>query len=376
MIDRQLIDEINARVDLVALIGGVVPLKRVGKDFVGHCPFHDDRTPSFYVIPSKGFFHCFPCGTSGDAIEWTRRTRGLSFREAVDELGARVGITVAPASRPEGPRRPMAPPPRKEAPPPVYPPVDSVAGLWAACGRLDAARSTEPAIPWLERFRNLDVGMMAALDLARLLPLGGDLPVWVPRLGMDRGEFRALYRLVVPLFDAEGALRAVRFRAVDRVRDGVGDGWRLLNVPRQRKSILSVGCTSKGLVVADPMAQALLRGQREHEGVVWDHRVVIAEGEPDAWTWATAARRRKWAEERANGAFAARTWATLGIAQGSWTTDLAARIPDGATIILRRHLDDSQAGQRMAAEIVETFAARRRTVRVLWRKEAGREDAA
>ena len=61
------IDNLLSRVDLVEIIGARVPLKKQGKDYSARCPFHDERSPSFTVSPSKQFYYCFGCGASGDA---------------------------------------------------------------------------------------------------------------------------------------------------------------------------------------------------------------------------------------------------------------------------------------------------------------------
>ena len=93
-----IVDEDIARVrdqtDLVALIGEKVALKRVGQRFVGLCPFHQEKTPSFGVNPQLGLFKCFGCDKAGDAITWMREIEGLDFVEAVEELARRAGITL------------------------------------------------------------------------------------------------------------------------------------------------------------------------------------------------------------------------------------------------------------------------------------------
>ncbi len=86
--------EIRQRIDLVRLIGESVPLRKVGQRFVGLCPFHAEKTPSFSVNPDHGFFHCFGCQASGDAITFVRETQGLSFREALEQLATRVGVAL------------------------------------------------------------------------------------------------------------------------------------------------------------------------------------------------------------------------------------------------------------------------------------------
>jgi len=68
------------------IVGRHVTLKRIGREWVGHCPFHRDRSPSFTVVDSKGFFHCFGCGTHGDVVEFIRRFERLSFVEAVERV--------------------------------------------------------------------------------------------------------------------------------------------------------------------------------------------------------------------------------------------------------------------------------------------------
>jgi DNA primase len=88
------IQDLLARVDLVDVIGRHVQLKRAGQNFLGLCPFHGEKSPSFTVSPSKQFFHCFGCGAHGTAIGFLMEHRGLGFVEAVRELAQQVGLTV------------------------------------------------------------------------------------------------------------------------------------------------------------------------------------------------------------------------------------------------------------------------------------------
>ena len=94
MIPDEVVEEVRARADIVEIIGEHVPLKRAGKDYRARCPFHEERTPSFYVVPSKGFYNCFGCGESGDVFTFLMKTRGLSFVEAVKAVAERVGIEI------------------------------------------------------------------------------------------------------------------------------------------------------------------------------------------------------------------------------------------------------------------------------------------
>ena len=90
-----------ARVDLVEVVGRYVKLRRAGGEFTGLCPFHDERTPSFTVIPVKQFVHCFGCGAHHDAIGFLMRHLGVDFREAVRQLDS--GALVDAAQRADRP---------------------------------------------------------------------------------------------------------------------------------------------------------------------------------------------------------------------------------------------------------------------------------
>lgn len=93
-IPRPVIEEIRARTDLVDLIGRYVTLKAKGGSYLGLCPFHQEKTPSFNVVPSKGIYHCFGCGEGGDAFKFLMKHQGLSFVEAVKELAGPAGVTI------------------------------------------------------------------------------------------------------------------------------------------------------------------------------------------------------------------------------------------------------------------------------------------
>ena len=94
MVPPEVLDEIRARVDLVDLVGAVVPLKRAGERWKGLCPFHQEKTPSFTVNPRLGIFHCFGCGAGGDAFEFLKRHDRLDFPEAVRLLAERTGVAL------------------------------------------------------------------------------------------------------------------------------------------------------------------------------------------------------------------------------------------------------------------------------------------
>ena len=92
------LDELRNRISLSGLIGRRVKLARRGREFAGLCPFHHEKTPSFYVVEDKSFFHCFGCGAHGDAIGFAMRADNLDFIEAVEKLAGEAGLVVPQAS--------------------------------------------------------------------------------------------------------------------------------------------------------------------------------------------------------------------------------------------------------------------------------------
>lgn len=94
MIDGTLIEEIKYRNDIFDIISGYVTLKRSGSGYVGLCPFHSERTPSFHVAADRGFFHCFGCGAGGDVISFIMRIENLDYPSAVEFLAKRAGIQL------------------------------------------------------------------------------------------------------------------------------------------------------------------------------------------------------------------------------------------------------------------------------------------
>jgi DNA primase len=87
-------EEVKARASIVDVVSGRTQLRKSGARFVGLCPFHSERTPSFYVSPDRGRYTCFGCGANGDAIEFVRETEGLDFVGAVETLAERFGVQL------------------------------------------------------------------------------------------------------------------------------------------------------------------------------------------------------------------------------------------------------------------------------------------
>ncbi|WP_372723727.1 DNA primase [Immundisolibacter sp.] len=93
-IPEDFIDAVLARTDIVDVVGGRVPLKRGGRELIGRCPFHEEKTPSFTVSPQKQFYHCFGCGAHGSAIGFLMALDRLEFPEAVADLAQRLGMAL------------------------------------------------------------------------------------------------------------------------------------------------------------------------------------------------------------------------------------------------------------------------------------------
>jgi hypothetical protein len=183
---------------------------------------------------------------------------------------------------------------------------------------------------WLNS-RALDAGAVEDFGLARALPSDVLQPRWARYQRQTWGE--AGYRLLLPMFDKLGALRSLRAR---RVIPGEGP-----------KNLAPAGCSTGGLVMADALGRRLLATGQCPEG--WPAavplRVVVAEGEPDFLTWGT-----RFSDADATAP------AVLGVVSGGWTSGIAGRLPDGARVIVRTHLDE--AGEKYARAVHESLRGR------------------
>ena len=93
-IPQEYIDEVRSRIDIVELVGEYVRLKKQGSNFLGLCPFHGEKTPSFNVNPGMGIFKCFGCGVGGDAFKFVMQIENLTFPEAIRLLAERTGVVL------------------------------------------------------------------------------------------------------------------------------------------------------------------------------------------------------------------------------------------------------------------------------------------
>ena len=94
MLSPQWLDELRSRVTLSSVVMRTTKLQRAGREWRACCPFHNEKTPSFYVNDEKGFYHCFGCQAHGDVIRWMTDQRGLQFMDAVKELASEAGMEV------------------------------------------------------------------------------------------------------------------------------------------------------------------------------------------------------------------------------------------------------------------------------------------
>lgn len=164
MISQETIDEIVERASLVEVVGESVVLKRQGASYVGLCPFHGERTPSFHVRDNDRFFHCFGCGESGNVIKFVMAMRALSFPEAVEELAGRFGIRI----KHEG-RVPGSPEPKSQKP--LLFRINALAQEYFR----RALERAEPEVLAYIRSRNVSQGAIDAFGLGYAPKLWGGL---------------------------------------------------------------------------------------------------------------------------------------------------------------------------------------------------------
>src|SRR5690606_38877693 len=96
---RDWVEQVKEHVDILEIAGRYTALKRVGRQFRGLCPFHQEKTPSFYVSPDKGLYKCFGCGEGGDAFTLLMKLEAIDFMEAARKLAAEYGIEIQERTR-------------------------------------------------------------------------------------------------------------------------------------------------------------------------------------------------------------------------------------------------------------------------------------
>ena len=248
----QWLDELRARTTLSTLVGRTTKLTRAGREFKACCPFHDEKTPSFYVNDAKGFYHCFGCQAHGDAIRWLTDQQGLPFMDAVKELAAAAGMEV-PAPDPRAAQR-------AEERASLHD-VTSAAQNWfranllgekGAAARqyldargIDAKTSEEFGFGYAPDSRQGIREALADFDRAMLVDAGMQISV-EDKEPYDR--FRA--RLMLPIQDARGRVIAFGGRILDT---GDTNAPKYLNSPET--SLFDKGSTLYNLHRAGPASR-------------------------------------------------------------------------------------------------------------------------
>lgn len=277
--------EIRDRADIVEVVSETVPLSRSGASFRGLCPFHREKTPSFFVHPSKQIFHCFGCGEGGSVFHYLMKIRNLSFAEAVEDLGSRYGIPVR-YERGGAPSRPRE---------------DLLEILRAAAGMFREMLRSSPSgkaalgflrkrgvTPEAEQEFSLGFGgdgeeltrrlSGAGVDLAKAVQAG----LLVPR---ERGGYRERFRgrVIFPVADARGRICGFGGRAID---DAVPKYLNSPESPVYRKSSLLYGLhqavpairTEGRVVVVEGYMDLIALWQREIRNVVATCGTSLADG--------------------------------------------------------------------------------------------------
>ncbi len=230
-IPQSFIDDLVARSDIVELIGSRVPLKKSGREYKARCPFHDEKSPSFWVSPDKQFYHCFGCGAHGTVLGFLINHDRLSFPEAVEELASRAGVDIPREVGGGGADE------NRAAGEPLYAMMSRVATHWAQALKSDpragdyaAKRGLEPstldrfmigyaANSWNDVLRRFGVDEPSRRTLAEAgLAIERDAGAQRdgPHRDGDRHYDRFRDRLMFPIRDARGRVIAFGGRVLDQ----------------------------------------------------------------------------------------------------------------------------------------------------------------
>lgn len=296
------------------------------------CGAGGDRGCKAYRGRSGDRFKCYRCDVGGDVIDlvaYALNGRALPRGHSDDAASTRAWFAARgwcdpsdnyqgpppvakPKTAPEGRAlRELQPPPREE-----------VADLVRQCS---AVTDDEAAVAWMRhRFGDVDLDQVVGRGVVGVLPLSARVPRWA-RMGRKPGRpwTELGYRILLPLYDHLGELRSVRVRHID---DAPPAG--------APKAVPPKGCGARGLVMADRLACHLLQHAAMPAWWAGTPRLVVAEGEPQFLSWCLAMQ----------GAAA-----VLGIFSGSWTDEIASRVPDGAEVLVCT--DPDKSGDQYADRI-------------------------
>lgn len=301
------------------------------------CPMHGGKGENLTLDSHDGrltWICASHCG-AGDVLGMIQAIRGCAFPEALREAADIAGVELAGSET--DPERRAARERERAAyleaarartveprPSPGYPPAEEVERLWAASARTDA----DPEVAAYLEGRAIQAAAAASRDVLRALRPGQPLPRWARYRGEQdaaRTWLESGHRLLVRVWDHAGELRSVR-------------AWRISDDPTPKR-LPPAGHRASGLVLANGAAVQVLRG-------AWGPcRIVISEGEPDFTVWACRT-----------------SEPVIGVLSGSWTAELAARIPFGSEVVVRTHTDE--AGDKYARQVIESLKGRATVLRL------------
>jgi hypothetical protein len=301
------------------------------------CPVHAENTPSCSLRRKGGTLgvKCFGCEFTGDVLTLVAVVHGIDIKSAFPEVlatacdlaGMRDEAEAVRQGKPAPERNVVAAPVQSE-PEPEYPKAKEVADLW------ETAQPVNTSIDACALLvsRRIDPDRVAELDLARVLDLEtfrDRLPRWAcfkGRRPASSSWTKTGHRMLVPVFDHEGAFRSVR-------------AWQVDPSSTDPKRVPPAGHKASGLVLANGRAQRWLKGETAPS------MIVICEGEPD-WMVRSVL-------------FPHET--IVGIGSGSWTDEFAERVPFGSQVVVMTHLD--RAGEKYAERLVESVKHRAQVTR-------------
>jgi hypothetical protein len=303
--------DIAPRLGLTADPRGIRPCPSCGAERRGNS--NPDRRPPIGLTRDGQGWRCHRCGAGGDALALMAIV--LTGTTNPDRAGWMMVRRALEAGGLLEPGRQSGRPAATDRP--SRPPRGQIGDLWNRGGPVHEWRVAE----WL-RARGIDPWIVADRDLARTLP-DGRLPNWACMGGADWRQ--SLHLCLLPMYDHHGELESVHARSIQP--------------ETTRKGVFPLGHQVGGLVMADDAARLML-ASGELAGPLW-----IVEGAPDFLTLASA-----WGDA------ADPAPAVIAIVSGSWTMEMANRVPDGTQVIIAVHQDD--AGEKYTEKITNTLAGR------------------
>ena len=263
------VEEIKQRIDLADLISSYgVAVRQAGASKKACCPFHQEKTPSFNINEAKGFYHCFGCGESGDAIKFVQKMDGLSFVEAVRKLAAQCGIEIEEREDPQAGRRKR-----------LYALMAELAAFYRRC--LMKMKEAEPARRYLVS-RDLGEEAQEAWTVGYAPAGAAVIFKWAEKYGYTREELEAAGVALPPKRPGDNGYHRFGGRLMFTIRDRQGrvvgfSGRQLVEDKRSGKYVNSpeTPIFKKGSVLFgfDRAAGAIAKSPR--------HEVIVCEGQID-----------------------------------------------------------------------------------------------